>query len=446
MFSRTTTAKSASDLPGVTGLTDLTDVTGLTVTNQSRPDSAITMILRMLPLGRVLAMRAASKHLDSIVTRLFSTVFPNRRIHLDEILTREPRRWQIGGPEHRTLNRLRQLYASGGPVVVYIVARAIKPDPVHVDGFPTYWQTAVLTDRAHGFLSSGDQVHIYLKPEVFIDDHINFNQLAHFSRNLVSFAVQPTKLKIWQISLLRKTTLTEDLRSLCLEGVSLPLHVEGESSRSRRTDKSKKDATNEMRLLLAATPGLTELNLERTGLALKPLTTALRLMKGMVDLNLSDLRDADPGDLATVVSHMSELRSLKLRYIPNVPQCLADALFSVPLVSLTLIMCGLTDTATLRAAALLGSARSSLETLDLRWNHLSSADDISALLATLPVLREIDLQETIRDQDELVNVFISRPSVKANLSFPLDGRLAVHDVRNAITAENILWWPLDSGL
>ena len=427
-------------------LTDLTDLPDLTVTNQSLPDNAITMILRMLPLGRVLAMRAASKNLDSIVTRLFSSVFPNRRIYLNEILTREPRRWQIQGPEHRTLNRLRELYASGGPVVVYIVARAIKPDPAHVDGFPTYWQTAVLTDLTRGFLSSGDQVHIYLQPEVFIDDHINFDQLAQFSRNLVSFAVQSEKkLKIWQISLLRKTALTEDLRSLCLEGVSLPLHVEGESSRSRRTDKSKKDATNEMRLLLTATPGLTELNLERTGLALKPLMKPLRLMKYMADLNLSDLRDADPGDLATVVSGMTELRSLKLRYIPSVPQCLADALFSVPLVNLALIACGITDTATLRAAALLRTGPSSIETLDLRWNNLSSAEDISALLAALPVLREIDLQETIRNQDELVNVFISRPSVKANLSFPLDGRLAVHNVRNAITPENILWWPLDSG-
>lgn len=444
MFRRTVVSDRSSGLPGLTDPADLPD---LTVTSQSLPDNAISMILRMLPLGRVLATRAVSKHLNAIVTRLFSTVFPNRRIYLNEILTREPRRWQIGGPEHRTLNRLRELYASGGPVVVYIVARAIKPDPAHVDGFPTYWQTAVLTDLTRGFLSSGDQVHIYLQPEVFIDDHINFDQLAQFSRNLVSFAVQSEKkLKIWQISLLRKTTLTEDLRSLCLEGVSLPLHVEGESSRSRRTYKSKKDATNEMRLLLTATPGLTALNLERTGLALKPLMKPLRLMKGMADLNLSDLRDADPGDLATVVSHMTELRSLKLRYIPSVPQCLADALFSVPLVNLTLIACGITDTATLRTAALLGTGRSSLETLDLRWNNLSSADDISALLAALPVLREIDLQETIRNQDELVNVFISRPSVKANLSFPLDGRLAVHNVRNAITfPENILWWPLDSG-
>ena len=201
-----------------------------------------------------------------------------------------------------------------------------------------------------------------------------------------------------------------------------------------------------MRLLLTATPGLTELNLERTGLTLQPLMKPLCLMKDMADLNLSDLRDADPGDLATVVPRMTKLRSLKLRYIPSVPQCLADALFSVPLVNLTLIACGITDTGTLRAAALLGTGRSSLETLDLRWNNLSSADDISALLTALPVLREIDLQETIRDQDELVNVLISRPSVKANLSFPLDGRLAVHNVRNAITfTENILWWPLESG-
>jgi hypothetical protein len=437
MFSRTVVSDQSSDL---TGLTDLT------VTNHSLPDNVISMILRMLPLGRVLATRAVSKHLNAIVTRLFSTASPNRRICLNEILTRETGIWGIGGPEHRALSGLRELLASGGPVVVYIVAQATKEKSKQVYGFPTHSQTEVLTNPTGGFLSRDDQIHIFLKPGVFIEDKWNFDRLAQFSRNLVSFAVQPAKLKIWQISLLRKTTFTEDLRSLCLEGVSLPLHVEGESSRSRRTDKSKKDATNEMRLLLAATPGLTALNLERTGLALKPLVSPLCLMKDMADLNLSDLRDADPGDLATVVSHMTELRSLKLRYIPSMPQCLADALFSVPLVNLALIACGITDTSTLRSAALLGTGRSSIETLDLRWNNLSSADDISALLAALPVLREIDLQETIRDQDELVSVFISRPSVKANLSFPLDGRLAVHDVRNAITHDNILWWPLDSGL
>ena len=162
----------------------------------------------------------------------------------------------------------------------------------------------------------------------------------------------------------------------------------------------------------------------------------------MVSLDLSDMHIVDPNDAADAVSHMTELRSLKLRSMPNVPPRLASAVFSLPLLtSLVLSRCGITDTRVLCSAA-----GHSLETLDLSWNDLRSVGDISALLAALPSLREIDLQETLRNQDELVHVFIARPSLKAELSFPLAGSLADHNTRNSTQfPANIRWWPLESG-
>jgi hypothetical protein len=396
-------------------------------------------ILRKLELRDVLALRVASRTLNAIVSRMFPTVFPKRRICLNEILLRETGIWGIA--EHRALKGLRELYASGGPVEVYIVAQATKDESAQVHGFPTYSQTELLTKPLSGFISRDDQVHIFLKPGIFIQDNWNFDRLAQFSRNLVSFAFEWAQVKIWQIELLRKTTFSENLRRLCLEGVSLPL---GNSETSGRSGKKAKDATNEIRLMLLGLPGLTDLSLARTRLKIKPLTEALGCMTQMVSLDLGRTK-LDPNDAANVVSRMPNLRSLKLGGISSVPKILADAVFSLHLTRLVLSQCGITDARVLTSAAL-GTGRSSIETLDLTWNRLGSVGDIAALVDALPALRVIDLQETLRDQDELVNVFIARRSVTANLSFPLYGRLA-DDTTRMYTwfPDNIRWSPLEHG-
>jgi hypothetical protein len=399
-------------------------------------------ILRKLELRDVLALRVASRTLNAIVSRMFPTVFPKRRICLNEILLRETGIWGIA--ELRALRGLRELYASGGPVEVYIVAQATKDESAQVHGFPTYSQTELLTKPLSGFISRDDQVHIFLKPGIFIQDNWNFDRLAQFSRNLVSFAFEWAPVKIWQIELLRKTTFSENLRKLCLEGVSLPLGNSETSGRSGRSGKKAKDATNEIRLMLLGLPGLTDLSLARTRLKIKPLAEALGCMTQMVSLDLGRTK-LDPNDAANVVSRMIGLRSLKLGGISSVPKILADAVFSLHLTRLVLSQCGITDVRVLTSAAL-GTGRSSIETLDLTWNRLGSVGDIAALVDALPTLRVIDLQETLRDQDELVNVFIARRSVTANLSFPLYGRLA-DDTTRMYTwfPDNIRWSPLEHG-
>lgn len=425
-----------SDLAHPSDLAGLTGLTGLMCDRLS--EFLSLKILRNLELRDVLALRVASKHLNAIVSRLFPQLFPRRRICLNEILLRETGIWGSGGPEHRALRALRKLYSSDGPVQVYIVAQATKPNPAQVDGFPTHSQTDLL---AGGFLSREDEVHIFLKPGVFIEDKWHFDRLAQFSGNLVSFAFEWAPVKIWQINLLRKTTFAEKLRRLCLTGVSLPL---GNSETTGRSGKKKKDATNEIRLMLLGLPGLTDLSLARTGLDIKQLTEALCRMTNMVSLDLGRTK-LDPNDAANVVSRMTNLSSLKLCSMSSVPGVLASAVFSLPLTHLVLSQCGITDVRVLTSAAL-GAGRSSIETLDLTWNRLGSVDHIAALVDALSALRAIDLQETLRDQDELVNVFISRRSVTANLSFPLYGRLADHTTRSVTWfPDNIRWSPLEHG-
>jgi len=422
------------------GLADPSGLTGLTALMRNRLSELVSLqILRKLELRDVLALRVASRTLNAIVSRMFPTVFPKRRICLNEILLRETGIWGIA--EHRALKGLRELYASGGPVEVYIVAQATKDESAQVHGFPTYSQTELLTKPLSGFISRDDQVHIFLKPGIFIQDNWNFDRLAQFSRNLVSFAFEWAPVKIWQIELLRKTTFSENLRRLCLEGVSLPL---GNSETSGRSGKKAKDATNEIRLMLLGLPGLTDLSLARTRLKIKPLAEALGCMTQMVSLDLGRTK-LDPNDAANVVSRMPNLRSLKLGGISSVPKILADAVFSLHLTRLVLSQCGITDARVLTSAAL-GTGRSSIETLDLTWNRLGSVGDIAALVDALPALRVIDLQETLRDQDELVNVFITRRSVTAHLSFPLYGRLA-DDTTRMYTwfPDNIRWSPLEHG-
>lgn len=425
------------------GLVDPSGLTGLTALMRNRlPELVSLQILRKLELRDVLALRVASRTLNAIVSRMFPTVFPKRRICLNEILRRETGIWGID--ELRTLKGLRELYASGGPVEVYIVAQATKDASAQVHGFPTYSQTELLTKR---FLSRDDQVHIFLKPGIFIQDNWNFDRLAQFSRNIVSFAFEWAQVKIWQIELLRKTTFSENLRRLCLEGVSLPLgnsETTGRSGRSGRSVKKAKDATNEIRLMLLGLPGLTDLSLARTRLTIKPLAEALGCMTQMVSLDLCTT-NLDPNDAANVVSRMIGLRSLKLGGISSVPKILADAVFSLHLTRLVLSQCGITDVRVLTSAAI-GTGRSSIETLDLTWNRLGSVGDIAALIDALPTLRAIDLQETLRDQDELVNVFIARRSVTVHLSFPLYGRLADDTTRTYTWfPDNIRWSPLEHG-
>jgi hypothetical protein len=422
------------------GLADPSGLTGLTALMRNRLSELVSLhILRKLELRDVLALRVASRTLNAIVSRMFPTVFPKRRICLNEILLRETGIWGID--ELRTLRGLRELYASGGPVEVYIVAQATKDESAQVHGFPTYSQTELLTKR---FISRDDQVHIFLKPGIFIQDNWNFDRLAQFSRNLVSFAFEWAQVKIWQIELLRKTTFSENLRTLCLEGVSLPLGNSETTGRSGRSGKKAKDATNEIRLMLLGLPGLTDLSLARTRLDIKPLAEALGRMTQMVSLDLGGT-NLDPNDAANVVSRMISLRSLKLDGISSVPKILADAVFSLHLTRLVLSQCGITDVRVLTSAAL-GTGRSSIETLDLTWNRLGSVHDIAAFIDTLPKLHVIDLQETLRDQDELVNVFIARRSVTANLSFPLYGRLADHTTRMYTWfPDNIRWSPLEHG-
>ena len=95
-------------------------------------------------------------------------------------------------------------------------------------------------------------------------------------------------------------------------------------------------------------------------------------------------------------------------------------------------------------AAALRARQSTIQTLDLSWNALDSAGDIAALVDALPTLRAINLEETLRNLDQLVDVFVSRPWVKVYLSFPLAGRLANHNTRNAMKfPDNIVFYPLE---
>jgi hypothetical protein len=426
----------------------LADPTGLTrLMSEQISDSVIIQMLRELELPYVLALRATSRFFADLASRLFRQLFPARRICLNERLLREPGRWEIGGPEHRTLGGLRKLYG-GGPVKVDIVARATKAgskdstDSSQVEGFPTYWQTRVLTS---GFLSPDDEVKIHLKPRVYTRDHVHFDLLARFRAYITDFSVQSgAPLWIWQIGFLRKTTLTEKLTRLYLGGVLLPVQDDSHGSGSGGSGKSKKDATKEIGLMLRGLPGLRELSLEGTRLEIGKFKQSLLRMTSMVSLGLGRTR-TDPEDAADVVSCMPNLSFLDLCGIPSVPERLAQAVFSRPLTRLYLSQCGITDVRVLTSAAL-RARQSTIHTLDLSWNALDPAGDIAALVNALPALREINLQETLRDLDQLVDVFVSRPSVKVYLSFPLDGRLANHNTRNAMKfPDNIVFYPLNHG-
>ena len=421
---------------------------GLTrLMSQQLPDSVIIQILCLLQLPDVLALRATSKFFADLASRLFRQLFPARRICLNERLLRAPGRWEIGGREHRTLDGLRKLYG-GGPVKVDIVARATKAgskdstdSSSKVEGFHTYSQTRVLTD----FLSPDDEVKIHLKPRVYTRDHVHFDLLAQFRAYITDFSVQSgAPLWIWMIGFLRKTTLTEKLTRLYLGGVLLPVQDDSHGSGSSRSGKSKKDATKEIGLMLRGLPGLEELSLEGTRLEIGKFKQSLLRMTSMVSLDLGGTR-TDPEDAADVVSCMPNLSFLDLCGIPSVPERLAHAVFSRPLTRLYLSQCGITDVRVLTSAAL-RARQSTIHTLDLSWNALDPAGDIAALANALPALREINLQETLRDLDQLVDVLVSRPSVKVYLSFPLDGRLANHDTRNAMKfPDNIVFFPLEHG-
>jgi hypothetical protein len=430
------------------GLADPTGLTGLM--SKQLSDSVIIHILCLLSLPAVLALRATSRLFAEIASRLFRQLFPARRICLNERLLR-PSRWEIGGPEHLTLDGLRKLYADGGPVEVYIVARAPKAgskgstDSSQVEGFPTYRQTRVLTDRARGFLSPDDQVRIYLEPRGYTNDHVNFARLAQFGPYITDFSVQSgAPLWIWQIEFLRKTTLTKNLTRLDLGGVLVPVPDDSDGSGSGGSGKAKKDATKEIRLMLSGLPGLKELSLAGTRLEIGNLLKhSLLRMTSMVSLDLGGTRTG-PEAAADVVSCMPNLRSLDLSGIRSVPERLAGAVFSLPLRILGLSQCGITDVRGLTSAAL-RAPQSTIERVDLSWNALDSAGDIAALVDALPALRGINLQETLRNLDQLVDVFVSRP-VKAYLSFPLAGRLANHDTRNAMQfPDNIVFFPLNHG-
>jgi hypothetical protein len=406
----------------------------------------IIQILRKLELPDVLALRATSRLFADLASRLFVQLFPARRICLNERLLREPGRWEIGGPEHRTLDGLRKLYAAGGGVKVDIVARATKAgskgstDSSQVEGFPTYCQTRVLTS---GFLSPDDKVKIHLEPRVYTRDHVNFDLLAQFRAYITDFSVQSgAQLWIWMIGFLRKTTLTKKLTRLYLGGVLLPVQDDSDGSGSSRSGKSKKDATKEIGLMLLGLPGLKELSLAGTRLESGKLKPSLLRMTSMVSLGLGRTR-TDPEDAADVVSCMPNLSFLDLSGIRSVPERLAHAVFSRPLRILGLGQCGITDVRVLTSAAL-RARQSTIHTLDLSWNALEPAGDFAALVAALPALREINLQETLRNLDQLVDVFVSRPSVKVYLSFPLAGRLANHNTRNAMKfPDNIVFYPLE---
>jgi hypothetical protein len=411
------------------------------------PDLVLGAILGELPLDRILALRAASKGLVSIVARLFCKIHPKRRISLDRVLV-EPGLWEIGGWQHRTLRGLRALYSGSptGPVVVSLVAAAgaagAAGDIMAGDSVPTYDQTAVLTDGMCGFLAPGDEVHLYFNPKGFIKSGSGYEMdlLCNFSGWIVSVSVDEGPLKIWQIEALRRHVLPPTLKRLCLEGVDVPL-AEGSGGRK------KADGTNAMRRMLLGVAGLTDLSLARTDLVIGPLVKALCRMRQMRHLDLGRTR-IDPNEAADVISCMPGLASLTLSCIESVAPRLVSAIFSLPLTKLSLSRCGITDARVLSSAAVaaVAAGQATIETLDLSENGLTSVEQISALLDALPALREIDLRETLPDQDELVPVLVARPSVKARLSFPRLGRLADHTERHSVGSPgNILWFPLDHG-
>ncbi len=242
---------------------------------------------------------------------------------------------------------------------------------------------------------------------------------------------------------------TKKLTRLYLGGVLLPVQDDSDGSGSGRSRKAQKDATKEIGLMLRGLPGLKELSLAGTRIDTGKLKPSLLRMTSMVSLDLGGTR-TDPEDAAEVVSCMPNLSFLDLSGIRSVPERLARAVFSRRLRILGLSQCGITDVRVLTSAAL-RAPQSTIHTLDLSWNDLSRnaldpAGDIAALVDALPALREINLQETHRNLDQLVDVFVSRPSVKAYLSFPLAGRLANHDTRDAMKFPgNIVFFSLHHG-
>jgi hypothetical protein len=402
------------------------------------PDSVIRNILGRLHVHDLFALRAVSKEHLQILNRVFSAIHPRRQIRLASVL-REPGLWDIGGLEHRRLNRIRELYSASqsGPVVVLVYVEIAYLEDESTHSCPRPDQIAVLTD---GFLSRGDDVHLYIRPRCFIQSGREFEKLSRFSTlaSLVSVSVEAGPLKIWQIEALRKVFRLATLKRLCLTGVAVPLADES----SGKKNKKKKDGSNEIRRVLLGLPGLVDLSLASTGLVIGPLVPALSLMTRMESLDLRKTH-VDPKEAADVISCMPGLRSLALSWIHGAftPR-LASVIFSLSLTKLSLNRCGITDARVLSSAAV--SGRSTIETLDLSENRLSSVDGISALLDSLPLLREMDLQETLADHDELVPVLVAHPSVKTTLSFPLRGRLADHDDRRSIELPgHILWFPVD---
>jgi hypothetical protein len=413
------------------------------------PDSVIKNILGRLHVHDLFAIRALSKEHLEILNRVFSAIHPRRRIRIASVL-REPGLWDIGGLEHRRLNRIRELYSGSpsGPVVVLVYVEIAYLEDESTHSCPRPDQIAVLTD---GFLSRGDDVHLYIRPRCFVQRGREFRELSRFSRlaSLVSVSVEAGPLKIWQIEALRKVSRLATLKRLCLMGVAVPLADESSADESsvdessgKKKKKKAKDGSNEIRRLLLGLPGLVDLSLASTGLVIGPLVPALSLMTRMESLDLRKTH-VDPKEAADVISCMPGLRSLALSWIHGAfTPGLASVIFSLSLTKLSLNRCGITDARVLSSAAV--SGRSTIETLDLSENRLSSVDGISALLDALPLLREMDLQETLADHDELVPVLVAHPSVKTTLTFPFRGRLADHDDRRSIELPgHILWFPVD---
>lgn len=406
------------------------------------PDQVIRSILGRLHVHDLYALRAVSKEHRAVLNRLFSAIHQKRQIRLASVL-HEPGRWAIGGLEHRRLNCIRELYSGSpsGPVVVLVFVEVAYLADDSTQSCPRPDQMSVLTDEKHGFLSSGDEVHLYIRPRCFIKRGRELEQLGRFSRLacLVSVSVEMGPLKIWQIEVLRKVFRLAALTRLCLRGVAVPLDESSADESSGKKKKKAKDGSNEIRLMLLGLPCLVDLSLASTGLVIGPLVPALSLMTRMESL---DLGETDPNEAADVISCMPGLRSLALSWLSCVTPRLASAIFSLSLTKLSLTRCGITDARVLSSAAV--SGRSTIETLYLRENGLTSVDGISALLLALPLLREMDLQETLTDHDELVPVLVAHPSVKTLLSYPTRGRLADHDVRRSIEfPSHILWFPFD---
>ena len=393
------------------------------------PDSVLLMILNATPLGHILSARAASKGLRSIVSRLFRYLFPTRRIQLDRALKHNAR-WASGGPEQRTLDGLRVLHSGpAGKVSVSIVA---KVDNGAV--FPTNDQVNVLT---HGFLESGDQVHLRVRPLRFQNCKYDFDRLCGFREFLASLSVEAGPLNIGQIGVLVKA-LPPTLERLSLSGVTVPLATAAPTEGKR----AAKDATKHVSKLLTRLPALTDLNLARTRLDVSLLTKALCAMPRMKRLDLSSTRYM-PEHAVTVLSHMPGLASLTLGYT-YVDHALAAVVFSLPLETLSLPCCMITDAGMLSSAASMGPA--TIELLDISWNRVVSARDVSALIRALPKLRKMNLCETLANHDELAPMLLEHPSAMFSLTYPTQGSLADDTVqRHRFIGTNLRYFPPDSG-